>query len=93
MTNKIFLIYILLNIVYRFIPQFDIITLGVQIFNLVLLFYTFYYINIRFLIPFCVEIKKFRIKKYKKSYSNICKHYISFCIKHSLVINNIKTFI
>ena len=50
------------------IPQFDILTLGVQVFNLVTLFCVFYYLNIKYLIPLSMEIKKFRIKKYKKSF-------------------------
>jgi hypothetical protein len=52
-------------------PQFDVITLGVQISELILTFGIFYYLNIFITIPFFMEITKFRKKKLQKSYSKI----------------------
>lgn len=52
-------------------PQFDIVTLGVQISELILTFGLFYYLNIYITIPFFMEIVKFRKKKIKRSYLKI----------------------
>nr|YP_010377334.1 ATPase subunit 8 [Helicotheca tamesis]QYB23021.1 ATPase subunit 8 [Helicotheca tamesis] len=51
------------------IPQFDIITLGAQIFGLLVTLAIFYYYNIKVVIPKFIEIKKFRTKKLKKNNS------------------------
>nr|YP_010139044.1 ATPase subunit 8 [Lithodesmium undulatum]QQJ94652.1 ATPase subunit 8 [Lithodesmium undulatum] len=48
------------------IPQFDIITLGAQVFGLLITLAIFYYYSINITIPKFIEIKKFRIKKLKK---------------------------
>nr|QYB23230.1 ATPase subunit 8 [Lithodesmioides sp. mgcode 4] len=49
------------------IPQFDIITLGAQVFGLLVTLSIFYYYNINVTIPQFIEIKKFRTKKLKKN--------------------------
>ena len=44
-------------------PQFDLLSLGAQIFGLLISFSYFYYYNIKNVIPLYVEAKKFRNKK------------------------------
>jgi len=45
------------------IPQFDLLSLGAQIFGLLVSFSMFYYYNIEKTIPLYIETKKFRTKK------------------------------
>ena len=45
------------------IPQFDILSLGAQIYGLLFSFLLFYYFNIKITIPSYIESKKFRNKK------------------------------
>ena len=49
------------------IPQFDILTVGAQIFGLLTTLYLFYYYNISTTIPHFIEIKKIRTKKLMKN--------------------------
>ena len=74
------------------IPQFDILSLGVQIFNLSLLFCSFYYLTIQVFIPLYTEIKKFRVKKYKKSFNIMCLQFIIFFTKQLYITNKTKIF-
>lgn len=48
-------------------PQFDILTLGSQVFGLLITILIFYYYNIKIVIPQFIEIKKLRLKKLKKN--------------------------
>lgn len=52
-------------------PQFDFITIGAQIFGLLITLYSFYYYSISTVIPYFIGIKKFRNKKLKKNYNLI----------------------
>jgi hypothetical protein len=49
------------------IPQFDILSIGAQIFGLLTTLLFYYIINIKLTIPMFIEVKKFRLKKIKKS--------------------------
>lgn len=57
--------------VFNAIPQFDILTLGAQIFGLLLTLSLFYYFNINLVIPNYIEVKKFRVKKLTKSTESV----------------------
>nr|YP_010047254.1 ATPase subunit 8 [Eucampia zodiacus]QPJ79934.1 ATPase subunit 8 [Eucampia zodiacus] len=48
-------------------PQFDLLTLGAQVFGLLLSLSLFYYYTISVTIPYFIEIKKFRTKKLTKN--------------------------
>ena len=50
------------------IPQFDLLTLGAQLFGLLISFYSFYYYCITISISNFIEIKKLRSKKLLKNY-------------------------
>ena len=52
-------------------PQFDIVTLGVQFFGLCLSLSFYYYFIISVIIPCYSEIKKFRIKKLSKNLDSV----------------------
>ena len=54
-----------------FIPQFDLLTLGAQLFGLLVSLGLFYYYSISTSICNFIEIKKFRTKKLKKNTSLI----------------------
>ncbi len=47
------------------IPQFDLLCFGVLVWSLIIILSLFYFYLITYMIPFFVEIKKFRIKKNK----------------------------
>lgn len=49
------------------IPQFDILSIGAQIFGLLTTLLFYYILNIKLTIPMFIEVKKFRLKKLKKS--------------------------
>ena len=49
------------------IPQFDLLTLGAQLFGLLISLYFFYYYSISTSITNFIEIKKFRSKKLNKN--------------------------
>ena len=51
------------------IPQFDLLTLGAQLFGLLISLYFFYYYSISTSIGNFIEIKKFRTKKINKNTS------------------------
>jgi hypothetical protein len=51
------------------IPQFDLLTLGAQLFGLFISLYFFYYYSISTSISNFIEIKKFRTKKINKNIS------------------------
>ena len=50
-----------------YIPQFDLLTLGSQLFGLLISLYLFYYYSISTSISNFIEIKKFRTKKINKN--------------------------
>ena len=50
-----------------YIPQFDLLTLGAQVFGLLISLFLFYYYTINITIPYFIEIKKFRNKKLIKN--------------------------
>ena len=53
------------------IPQFDILTIGAQIFGLLVSLFFYYYYTITTTIPYFIEIKKFRTKKLNKTTKSI----------------------
>ena len=55
------------------IPQFDIITLGAQVFGLLITLSVFYYYSINVTIPQFIEIKKFRTKKLRTNNDLVSK--------------------
>jgi hypothetical protein len=59
-----------LNISF-FIPQFDFITIGAQVFGLLITLYFFYYYSISTVIQYFIEIKKIRNKKLDKNFKLI----------------------
>lgn len=61
------------------IPQFDILSIGAQIFGLLTTLLFYYILNIKLTIPMFIEVKKFRLKKLKKSKGqlNAIKNFIS----------------
>ena len=52
---------------YTVIPQFDLLTLGAQLFGLLISLYFFYYYSISTSISNFIEIKKLRTKKINKN--------------------------
>ena len=64
-TKRVF--YQIIFSFFNKIPQFDILTLGAQIFGLLISLCFYYYFSITTTIPYYVEIKKFRIKKLNKN--------------------------
>nr|QYC61952.1 ATPase subunit 8 [Guinardia striata] len=52
-------------------PQFDLLSLGAQVFGLLVSFSIFYYYNIEKTIPLYTETKKFRLKKLQVSSKKI----------------------
>ena len=48
-------------------PQFDLLTIGVQIFGLLILLFIFYYYNLFIILPTFIETKKLRTKKITKN--------------------------
>ena len=55
----------------NYIPQFDLLSLGAQVFGLLVSFSLFYYYNIEKTIPLYTETKKFRLKKLQVSSKKI----------------------
>lgn len=66
-------------------PQFDILTMGSQVFGLLVFFYFLYYFNIQNTIPCLIEIKKFRTKKLIKNQEKIIytKNYLNNNLKYT----------
>ena len=62
-------------ITFKIIPQFDLLTLGAQIFGLLISLYFFYSYSVSTSIANFIEVKKFRTKKLNKN---------------NLVVNNIE---
>jgi hypothetical protein len=63
-------------------PQFDLLTVGAQVFGLLVFFYFLYLLNIQTAIPSLIEIKKFRVKKLVKNQEKI--NYIKNYLKDNL---------
>ena len=68
------------------IPQFDLLTLGAQLFGLLISFYSFYYYCITISISNFIEIKKFRTKKLTQLNTQITK--IDKDLNYNLWINS-----
>jgi len=68
-------------------PQFDILTIGSQVFGLLIALSFFYYYSITVVIPMYVEIKKLRTKKLLKNFVSV-DSIDNDIEKKSLLINN-----
>ena len=75
-----------------FIPQFDILTLGAQVFGLLFTLAFFYYFNISVVIPNFVEVKKFRNKKLTKNITLISTMDLEQINNKKLINNSYKGF-
>nr|YP_010147282.1 ATPase subunit 8 [Coscinodiscus wailesii]QQP21843.1 ATPase subunit 8 [Coscinodiscus wailesii] len=53
--------------VHLYIPQFDLLSSGSQIFSLFCIVNLYYFFTVYKILPLCIEVKKFRIKKLKKN--------------------------
>ena len=69
------------------IPQFDILTLGAQIFGLLFTLAFFYYFSINLVIPNYAETKKFRVKKLIKNTKSLSTMNLDL-INNKKLINN-----
>ncbi len=74
------------------IPQFDILTLGAQVFGLSITLSFFYYFSIRTVIPNFIEVKKFRTKKIIKNTNSISLMNLDIVNNKKLIINSYKLF-
>lgn len=54
-----------IQVEFHNIPQFDILCFGALVWSLILILSLFYFYIISYMLPFFVEIKKFRFKKNK----------------------------
>ena len=63
-------------------PQFDILTIGSQIFSVLIFLYFLYYFNIKSTIPSIIEVKKFRTKKLIKNQEKTT--FIKNCLNNNL---------
>jgi len=52
-------------------PQFDLLTIGAQVFGLLVFLYFLYFLSIQTAIPSFTEIQKFRVKKLVKNQEKI----------------------
>jgi len=68
-------LYKFVSIIY--IPQFDLLSLGAQLFGFLTVLWIFYTLNITKIIPKFIEVKKFRYKKITQS-ENIVRETNSF---------------
>ena len=75
---------------FLFIPQFDILTLGAQVFGLFLTLSFFYYFSINLVIPNYVETKKFRVKKLIKNTKSISAMNLDLTNNKKLINNSYK---
>ncbi|MBG7630970.1 MAG: hypothetical protein IZT56_11130 [Bacteroidetes bacterium] len=73
-------------------PQFDILTLGAQVFGLLITLSFFYYFNISVVIPSFIEVKKFRTKKLIKNTNSISTMTLDLTNNKKLVNNSYKLF-
>ena len=74
------------------IPQFDILTLGAQVFGLLITLYFFYYFSITTVIPNVIEVKKFRTKKIIKNTNTISSMNLDLINNKKLIDNSYKLF-
>jgi len=74
-------------------PQFDILTLGPQIFGLLVSLYIFYYFNITNVILYFTEIKKYRTKKLVKNNLTVKNIQVSLTNNLWLLNNSYKKFL
>ena len=74
------------------IPQFDILTLGAQVFGLLLSLSFFYYFSITVVIPNFIEVKKFRTKKLVKNTQSISAMNLDLVNNKKLINNSYKLF-
>ena len=74
------------------IPQFDILTLGAQVFGLLLTLSFFYYFSITVVIPNFIEVKKFRTKKLIKNTQSISTMNLDLVNNKKLINNSYKLF-
>ena len=72
------------------IPQFDILTLGAQVFGLLITLSFFYYFSINLVIPNYVETKKFRVKKLIKNTKSISAMNLDLTNNKKLINNSYK---
>nr|YP_010131755.1 ATPase subunit 8 [Thalassiosira profunda]QPZ94123.1 ATPase subunit 8 [Thalassiosira profunda] len=73
-------------------PQFDILTLGAQVFGLLITLSLFYYLNISIVIPNFVEVQKFRNKKLIKNSTSISTMNLELINNKKLIAHNYKLF-
>ncbi len=74
------------------IPQFDILTLGAQVFGLLITLSFFYYFSITTVIPNVIEVKKFRTKKIIKNTNTILSMNLDLTNNKKLIDNSYKLF-
>ena len=74
------------------IPQFDILTLGAQVFGLLTTLSFFYYFSITTVIPNVIEVKKFRTKKIIKNTNTISSMNLDLINNKKLIDNSYKLF-
>jgi hypothetical protein len=74
------------------IPQFDILTLGAQVFGLLTTLSFFYYFSITTVIPNVIEVKKFRTKKIIKNTNTILSMNLDLTNNKKLIDNSYKLF-
>ena len=74
------------------IPQFDILTLGAQVFGLLTTLSFFYYFSITTVIPNVIEVKKFRTKKIIKNTNSISAMHLDIINNKKLIVNSYKLF-
>ncbi len=74
------------------IPQFDILTLGAQVFGLLITLSFFYYFSITTVIPNVIEVKKFRTKKIIKNTNTISSMNLDLINNKKLIDNSYKLF-
>ena len=72
------------------IPQFDILTLGAQIFGLLFTLAFFYYFSITLVIPNYAETKKFRVKKLIKNSKSVSAMDLDLTNNKKLINNSYK---
>ncbi len=74
------------------IPQFDILTLGAQVFGLSITLSLFYFFSITVVIPSFIEVKKFRTKKIIKNTNYISLTNLDIVNNRKLIVNSYKQF-
>ncbi len=74
------------------IPQFDILTLGAQVFGLSITLSLFYFFSINVVIPSFIEVKKFRTKKIIKNTNYISLTNLDIVNNRKLIVNSYKQF-